>query len=479
MRTFNSVFRKGSRSTPERDGSVRKLFFGAFAGLLLLASPSFGFVHEFRRSLAEEALSETVPFTFSPNEFTASDFSVSAGSLPEGIRASLGRESFEWVRVSEVFLLPRGRLIVEVEPAWGKLEAGRLRNYGLVQPLSRDEQGRWRAEIPLVLLSESSNVVHVELLSDGKLVSFPVRVRFTPREEVLSQRVLVDPSCSPADVRLSARELPRNQFVYVGCRTVVGMGDTHPVSVLEAYAYWEGVAEDRVLVAGMVTPPKLPQVWGFRLESAPGSFPLRESGGNAELELSYRIPRRLRFGSLGMGLGPYSYAYDAPGVAPGAQVVPLVTFYASYFFSEVFRFSAFNATAPVKNGFSDTGFYLVSEQFNVFDRRYFMRVLLGLNGVAYPVRDQVRFSFGGPQGFELTVTDFAGRRRNLAVGAFIYPLIDRREYYNIWVRWGSPSLFGELNFISWQYPLGEVEADGRAYMRSLGVTVGMPLGRFL
>ena len=462
-------------------------WIGALLGLQ--GRPSFAFIHEFRRSLAEEALSETVPFTFSPNHFAAEDFSV-VGPPVSGVRARLGRESFEWVRVSEVFLLPRGRFLIELGPEVGAFESARIRNFGTIQPLAQDQDGYWRGEIPVALLSEKSNTIHLDLRTNQNEVrTLDFRIKFTPRDNVKGERVLVDPSCSPADVQLKVQHLREDQFVYVGCRSVVSQGDEHPISTLETFLYWEGVQAQRVSVDRFGTEPKVPQVWAFRLQSAPGILHFSEKndpvgssnpadGGASAFNLTYRIPKRLRFGSLGVGLGPYAYTYDAPGVAANTYV-PLLTFYMSYFYSETLRIAAFNATAPHAAGFSDTGFYVVTEQFNVFDHRYFMRVLLGLNGVAYRANGATYFSFGGPQGFELTITDFAGKRRNLALGAFIYPLINRRSYNNIWLRWGSPAVFGELNFINWQYPLGDNESDGRAYMRSLGISIGFPLTRFL
>src|SRR5438105_2408380 len=69
--------------------------------------------------IAEEILSESVPTVFfSPNSFEATDFEAYwAEPPPPGASLSLGAESLQWVRVAEVLLLPRGRLVVELDPS--------------------------------------------------------------------------------------------------------------------------------------------------------------------------------------------------------------------------------------------------------------------------------------------------------------------------------------------------------------------------
>jgi hypothetical protein len=79
-----------------------------------------------------------------------------------------------------------------------------------------------------------------------------------------------------------------------------------------------------------------------------------------------------------------------------------------------------------------------------------------------------------PQGFEFIVRDLFARNRNLTAGAFVYPKISGRAYYNFWLRWGSPQVFGELNYIEWQEPHG----DERTHSRALGVSFGAPILRF-
>jgi hypothetical protein len=132
---------------------------------------------------------------------------------------------------------------------------------------------------------------------------------------------------------------------------------------------------------------------------------------------------------------------------------------------------AFNATAVHSAYNTDFGIYLSQESLKTLDRRISVNVMLGAHFFGYKASNQNMFQFGAPQGFEIVFRDFAQKSRNLTFGSFIYPLIDGKEYYNTWVRWGTGSVFAELNYIGWREPL---ENGERAFSRSVGISVGMP-----
>ena len=74
--------------------------------------------HDLPPSLAPLILSETVPFVFTPNDFSAADWAVEwSGPAIPGVRATLGENSFEWVRIAAVFDLPRAVLVVDADSA--------------------------------------------------------------------------------------------------------------------------------------------------------------------------------------------------------------------------------------------------------------------------------------------------------------------------------------------------------------------------
>jgi hypothetical protein len=61
------------------------------------------------------------------------------------------------------------------------------------------------------------------------------------------------------------------------------------------------------------------------------------------------------------------------------------------------------------------------------------------------------------------------------LGAFLDPDLFDRSYYNVWLRWGLPQLFGELNYIHWKQP----HSTGVTSSTSVGISFGMPIARFL
>jgi hypothetical protein len=198
-------------------------------------------------------------------------------------------------------------------------------------------------------------------------------------------------------------------------------GDEYSVAGLDTYVYWAG-AVGKVKVDGLEVPAHPPGFYSLRLRSTPGVVLLEDEAGN-RLKLSYRIPDRQRYGSLGFGLGPYLYQFQ-DRLQSTQTITPLLTLYGSVYFSELFRVVAFNATSFSDRWFSDTGVYLQTDNFKILDKRIQMKLLFGAQSRAFYTPDGVQGTFGGPQGFELIVPDFLGKGRNLTGGAFLYPLID-------------------------------------------------------
>ena len=152
-----------------------------------------------------------------------------------------------------------------------------------------------------------------------------------------------------------------------------------------------------------------------------------------------------------------------------------MTLYSNFFVFETVRIVAFSATT-VNSAFStDLGIYLNQESLKTLDRRIVVNVMLGGHLLAYKAGNNGAFKLGAPQGFEITFRDALLKSHNFTVGAFVYPRIQGKEYLNLWVRWGTNGFFGEFNYIGWQEQL----ENGRAFSRSVGFCVGMPLVRFL
>jgi len=273
---------------------------------------------------------------------------------------------------------------------------------------------------------------------------------------------------------------------------VVGWGDDHQVGSLETYVLRStsgeppsrGSSPQSFFLGGQRLPEIRPSVYALRLWSKPGKIEISsvpqkevkgsESSGRTEVTLEYSLGKRFYNGFFGGGIGPYQYDFSgSQGSTSGIR--PLLTLYGGYFLSEPMRIVLFNATSMDEHYFSDTGLYLSLDQFTGLDGHVAFKLLLGLHGLAFPTRLGPQLNFSLPQGFEFTLKDVGGRNRNVLAGAFLYPPINDRSYYNVWLRWGSSRFFGELNYIKWSEPY----SGGITSSSSLGLTVGGHIWSFL
>jgi hypothetical protein len=435
-------------------------------------------------SLAFEALSETMPTAVAPAEFSADDFALEwDGPAIPGMSVKLQSRSLEWVRVQDVLVIPRARARFYAERA----AKGSAHQAGFSQPfvyeISKEPGGKTQpmsAEIPVALLSGVENEIQVEVLDTSAsgmgtppITRGKLRVRFRPRPETARGPLWVDPSCSRFGVTMESQGAAQQEdWLYVGCRLVGVEGAEHRTSSLELFTLWEGVGNS-ISVEDLPTPQTSASVWLLRLRSQPGSVRLR--GGEREVTVHYGTPENLHRGSLGAGLGPYSYLFQS-STEETKSGTAMLTLYGSYQLYDTIRAVAFDATTFSSQMVTDLGLYVNAEQFRTFDRRVALNLMLGAHVIGFKTQGEYLVVFGAPQGIELIVTDFLGKNRNLGAGAFIYPSIGGKAYYNTWLRWGSPSFFGEINYISWEENL---ENRGRFYSQSLGISLGFPLARFL
>lgn len=406
-------------------------------------------------TLAAEALSESVPTAFAPAEFRAEDYNVEwEGPAPPGVRASIEPGSLEWVRVSELLVIPRARL--SVEGAAGQVSCG---GFGQALP----------ARIPIALISGAASPCTVTVAGEA---ARKLHVRFQPPTRGL--RAFFDASCSRYGVRVEPTGDARPEqadWLYVGCRLVSAQSGGSRTSSLEAYLFWDGIGQS-IDVAGVPTPATIPSVWALRLAPEPGLVRLK--GGNRELTLRYSIPEHLHRAGLAAGIGPYSYIFESSSLSENTAA-PILTLYGSYALQDSMRIVAFEALTFNTSLYTDLGLYLSTEYARILDRRVTLNLMLGAHAIGFRSGGEYYFEPGVPQGTEAVLTDAFTRGAELRAGAFVYPNINGNEYYNAWLRWGMSAFFVELNYISWQESL----RTGTFYSRSLGVTLGVPLLQFL
>jgi hypothetical protein len=438
-----------------------------------LAATAAAQTAELPRSLVGAALADPAPSAFAPAPLGVEDYSLRpvegtpSSSPPDTLRVELLPGSLTWVRVSGVVVVPRAVMRVTVPGA----SAGQVRVAGHVHPLVAKD-GIASAEVPVALLATLRAAIEVELVHHGVRATSRFLPTFTPRPEHRG-RIMLDPSCSPHGVRVLAGTIPDDAFLHLGCRQIRTSHDGRVAATIELYALWSSDFAGATLdVEGVATPATLETLYVLRGGEPRGAITLRTGGRT--LVLGYLAPPHLSAAFIGLGVGPYFYQYQ-DGRTDLRTILPLVTLYASYAFSADVRFVYFNASVPDAHGSIDQGLYVWFEQARFVDERVSLILLLGGNLLIYPHDNRTQVRVSVPQGFELIFRDFLAKNRNLTGGAFLYPQFEGRAYYNVWLRWGSPQLFGELNYIEWKEPHGRRSTRSRA----AGVSFGTPLLRFL
>jgi hypothetical protein len=419
---------------------------------------------ELPRRLAPAVLSESSSAAFSPADFTVSDYSLTWVDPPPRVSAALEPGSLEWVRVAGALSLPRAVVTIRAEG----VQKGTVEHAGVSHPLKVDKNGTGTIELPVALLSGPPHGLRLRIRRDGSELAGTLVVRFAPRTEHRGA-VLIDVSCSPYGVKVRRGRIPADSWLGVVCRLVSVPRDGRRTAALELVTYWDNVGAT-VEAEGIETRSQPTGVFRFRIRSDPGVLHLAARG--QQVVLGARLPQVLNAGFFGAGIGPYLYRFEDPQTQL-RTATNLLTLYASYGIGATTRIVYFNATPLHVRSFADQGLYLWTEQFALLDRRFTVNLLLGMHSLLFRSTGKLRFVPSFPQGLEGVFLDFGARAHNLSGGAFFYPQIQGRSYYNFWLRWGSARLFWEVNYLAWKEPLGA----GSAQTESLGISVGLPLLR--
>ncbi len=482
-----------------------------FLVLLLIPRATWAEFISLPESIPQEVLNETVPTAHAPLDFDSDDYTVEwVGPPLPNTNVVIKSKSIQWMRASDVLVLPRGRVELTAFGATG----GTIKNAGYVQPMQPLLAGGdanvglitlsaplllgmpviptlpgasptsppepaavgMRASFPVALLSGDRNLIHVSLKRDGKEETGVLRLKFKPRPEFTGARSNADTACSSSQVRIeggNGAPIPPedNDWLWIGCRLVHTYDTDYRRGNMELYVYWDG-AGDLIEVNGVPTASKGESTWAFRV--VPGAGEIRLKSGTRERVVKYFAADRMRLGFIGFGIGPYAYTFEG-GNHNVHTVAPVLTIYSSFYFNEALRFVAFDATAIHSEPYTDLGLYLVSESVRFWDKKISLNVMLGAHTIGLRIKGIYMFKFGAPQGFELQYRDFLMRGSNAMLGTFIYPEIAGKTYYNLWLRWGPAKWFIELNYIVFR----EKFDDANIYNRSLGISVGSPLARFL
>lgn len=445
---------------------ILAILLGAAAASLPRAEAS---IYHLPESLAQDAVSETVPSAFPPSGFEAEDFAAEWTSRPiEGVSLKVVKRSLQWVRIGEIFVLPRGRL--EVQAA--SVESGQVHNGSFTQHFAVSG-GSGTVEMPVALVSGKDNRISIVVRRGGQDLRGEAEIRFRPRPTANGDapRVYTDTTCTPRGIRVESSTLASDQWIYIGCRLAVVEDEHDTVGSLEMYVFWEGAGET-IRVGGVETQASTPGVWALRLRNKPGKVTIRS--GETAVTLAYFAPDPLDMAALGLGVGPYAYTFQGAGESLSTYV-PVLTLYGSYLLTDSSYLVAFSAAALSKqNPNADLGIYLRSESVRTLDQRISINFLFGGHALAFRHLGNLYLKIGLPQGFEAVLRDAVWRGWSMSAGAFLFPPVDDKLYYNLWYRFGRGPYFAEINYIAFQ----EKISAGLVYSRSVGVTFGFPVAKF-
>ena len=447
------------------------LFFCSFSVHFALAG-----VLPLPQSVAQEVLSESLDSGFivsdilRPMDLSVKDFTVEwIGAPIPGVRFAVGEKSLEWIRIVDILVIPRARLMISAEG----FEGGHANHTGFLSPFIA-RKGGVDGAFPIALISGEKNSIDLTLSKSGREVKGRLQIRFKPKSKSSTSRIMADTSCSPYGVHveeLSKVETSDQAWGYIGCRMIHVKGSQYQTSSLEILMVLDNVGQS-IRIGGVETPSISPSLWTFRLKPSPA--PVVFKAGAQVFSLRYFIPEKDHFAFIGAGLGPYAYTVETSDASVHTYA-PILTLYASYFLSETFRLVAFDATSLHGQFLTDFGMYTSSEYFRILDRRVSINLMLGGHAAVFKAGGTTNFKMSLPQGFEILFRDFGAPGYNLGMGSFLYPTISDTSYYNVWLRWGTRGYFAEFNYIELGEPLG----TKNYYSRSLGVTFGLPLFRFL
>jgi hypothetical protein len=267
----------------------------------------------------------------------------------------------------------------------------------------------------------------------------------------------------------------------VGCRRVLIQGAGDFSQLIELHLVWDGATNTEL--EGVPVGLHATDATVVRLAPGASTTTVRAENG-ASVTLHADVPRRAHAALLELSLGPNGYRLLGLRDDPLARILndplylfsPLIVARATYRISDTTRVVSLNALNLNRRWDADLGLYLNYETLRALDRRFAVNLLIGGHAVAFTTPGGYYVRFGAPQGAELVVYDAFLRNHNLTLGGFVYPSIAGESYYNVSLRYGTPGLFFEANFLHWQEPLPN---GTPASTRSAAITVGMPILHFL
>lgn len=388
--------------------------------------------------------------------FTRKDFKIVIDNSKDiKIKAILDKNSFEWVRVENKYLLPKARIKIKIGQEAQKLHL-RYKNKTI-----HFQQGKKSAFSEVYIsLFEKDNIQ----IMHGNLNVATISIKPT---HLKKQSILIDYSCSRNGIKIEGLA---NEHISLGCqsRPIGKFGEEKPMLEVVWVSPDLKLADDEYLPYQAVFLSKRPvKVRVQNIHTKEWKI----------MTIKARVPKRVHRLFTAYGFGPYAFNTeiinkDGKKLHKHVPMAPALFFYTNYKISEETSIRAFDAAILKDSNFNNAGIYLGSNFGYSFDNKLYFTTLLGVQYL------HAKFDKEGPevseaifpQGIEFMYRHAFDIPNYIISGGVFINTSDSIEYENIWLRWGK-NYFWEVNLIAWE------KNDFK--VRTWGVSLGLPFKGFL
>jgi hypothetical protein len=371
------------------------------------------------------------------------------------IKAKLIDNSFQWIRIKNILLTPRGRISINIK--------GNAHHYSLVYQdrniVLQQRKNYANTEIYLALFQNSPIFIYKKGKLIGKIEVYAKRLN--PKYNTH----LVDYSCSRNDVKVRGL---KGEFLSMGCRTqrIGRYGKEKPLlEVLWTSANWR-----------LKNQGKAPYLAVF-LENKPVKLEvINHLGETKNIEIHAKVPKRLHRVNTAIGFGPYSFetTFQSDPNDPTtledkyAPMAPTFMLYFNYKMSDTASVRGFDALIKKDSTFNNFGAYFANDVSFSFDNRLTITTLIGMQHLYFSFDDDTEVISEPifPQGIEFIFRNAFDIKNYVVGGGIFLSPSESVDYQNIWIRWGK-GFFWELNYIYW----GKEEFSAKMF----GLSIGLPL----
>lgn len=379
------------------------------------------------------------------------DFKIKT-AIPSVVKANLLPNSFKWLRVKNILLVPSARIEILVSnPAMGLILSYKDKTYSFQQT----SKGA-RVELEVSLFERTP----INILKNNKAFDEITWQRISKKPEIY-----IDDSCSRNKIEIKGIT---TEAITLGCKIEkVGL-----------------VGEEKPTLEVIWLSPDLKTTTNSALQYANFSdnSPVKLNALNTqskalkELEIRAQVPKRIHRLFTAAGIGPYAFETkletEDETQSISEPAAPALFFYTNYQLSKDQSIRGFNAAVFKESIFDNAGIYLGSDFGFSFDNRLYFTTLIGVQYLYFKFDKEADVISEPifPQGLEFMYRHAFDIPNYIISGGFFLSTSSEVEYQNAWIRWGK-KYFWELNYIGW----GKDNFSAKMY----GISLGFPLKGFL